>query len=206
MNFSNIFHILTNPQALIAAFGLVGVLVIVFLETGFFFGFFLPGDSLLFTAGVLASQGIFNLPILLAGVFLAATIGDTIGYSFGKRVGPALFTKEDSVIFRKEYIAKAQHFYEKYGAQTIILARFMPIIRTFAPIVAGIGGMKYKTFLFYNVLGGFIWTLGLIGLGYAFGSVIPDPDKYLWPAIIIIILLSAAPALKQIFQQIFRKK
>lgn len=201
IDFSQFVEFITNPKALIATFGLVGIITIVFLETGFFFGFFFPGDSLLFTAGLLASQGYLSLPLLLVGVFLASVAGDSVGYSFGKRVGPTLFTKDDSLLFKKENIAKAQHFYEKYGRRTIVLARFMPIIRTFAPIVAGIGSMPYKTFLSYNLIGGFVWTFGVIGLGYVFGTVIPDPDKYLLPAIVLIVILSAAPALREIFRK-----
>lgn len=190
-------HFITDPRAIIAAFGLIGVIAIVFMETGFFFGFFFPGDSLLFTAGLLASQGYLPLGGLLAGVFIAAVAGDSVGYAFGKKVGPALFTKEDSKLFKRENLARAQHFYEKYGVRTIILARFVPIVRTFAPIVAGIGSMRYRTFLTYNVIGGFVWTMVVIGFGYGFGRVIPDPDKYLLPAIGLIIILSAIPAARE---------
>lgn len=198
---SSIIDFLSNPQAIISAFGLIGVIVIVFLETGFFFGFFLPGDSLLFTAGLLASKGYLPIAGLLIGVFVAAVIGDNVGYMFGKKVGPSLFVKEDSLLFDKKNIARAQHFYEKYGVRTIILARFIPIVRTFAPIVAGIGNMNYRTFVIYNVVGGFLWTVGLIGLGYGFGHVIPDPDRYLLPAIGVIIVLSLVPALREILRR-----
>jgi len=192
---------ISNPQAIISAFGLVGVIVIVFVETGFFFGFFLPGDSLLFTAGLLASKGYLPIAGLLVGVFIAAVLGDNVGYFFGKKVGPALFVKDDSLMFNKKNIARAQHFYEEYGPRTIILARFIPIVRTFAPIVAGIGNMNYKSFILYNIVGGFIWTVSIIGLGYGFGQVIPDPDKYLLPAIGIIIILSALPTLRELFRR-----
>ncbi|MCX6716198.1 MAG: VTT domain-containing protein [Candidatus Taylorbacteria bacterium] len=198
---SSIVSFFSNPQALISAFGLIGIIIIIFLETGFFFGFFLPGDSLLFTAGLLASQGHLPIAALLVGVFIAAVVGDNVGYVFGKKVGPALFSKDDSVFFDKKNIARAQHFYEKYGVRTIILARFVPIVRTFAPIVAGIGNMDYKTFFINNILGGFLWTVLLIGLGYGFGHVIPDPDRFLLPAIGVIIVLSLLPALREVLRR-----
>lgn len=192
---------ISNPQAIISTFGLLGIIAIVFIETGFFFGFFLPGDSLLFTAGLLASKGYLPIVWLMLGVFIAAVLGDNVGYFFGKKVGPSLFVKDDSVIFHKKNIARAQHFYEKYGVRTIILARFIPIVRTFAPIVAGIGNMNYRTFLIYNIVGGLFWTVSVIGLGYGFGNIIPDPDRYLLPAIGVIVILSALPALREIFRK-----
>lgn len=191
----------TDPHAIIAYFGLIGVIAIIFLETGFFFGFFFPGDSLLFTAGLLASQGYLPLAWLMLGTFVAAVAGDSVGYAFGKKVGPALFTKEDSVFFNKKNVERAQHFYDRYGVRTIILARFVPIVRTFAPILAGVGAMKYKTFITYNVIGGLAWTVILIGLGFGFGRIIPDPDKYLLPAIGVIIVLSALPAIRELWKR-----
>lgn len=196
-----LIHNLLNPENLIMTLGTLGVIVIIFVETGLFFGFFFPGDSLLFTAGFLASQGYVSFAWLLVGTFLAAIIGDSIGYAFGKKIGPALFVREDSVIFNKKHIARAQHFYEKHGKKTIILARFMPIIRTFAPIVAGIGNMQYKTFLVFNIIGGFLWTWLMLWLGYGLGSLIPDPDRFVIPIVIIIIATSAAPALREIFKK-----
>ena len=194
-------HIFLEPKALIMALGTLGVIAIIFLETGAFFGFFFPGDSLLFTAGFLASQGHVSFAALLIGTFLAAVIGDTVGYAFGKKVGPALFSKEDSLIFNKKHIVEAQNFYEKHGRKTIILARFMPIVRTFAPIVAGIGGMQYRTFITFNLIGGFIWTWGMLGLGYGLGALIPNPDKYIIPIVLAIVLISAFPVLKEIFKK-----
>jgi membrane-associated protein len=194
-------HSLLEPQTLIMTAGTLGVIAIIFVETGLFFGFFFPGDSLLFTAGFLASQGYISFAGLLIGTFIAAVIGDSVGYAFGKKVGPALFSREDSVIFNKKHIARAQHFYEQHGKKTIILARFMPIIRTFAPIVAGIGGMTYRTFITYNILGAFIWTWGMLWLGYGLGALIPNPDKYVIPVVIVIVALSAAPALFQMLKK-----
>ena len=190
-----------DQRALIAAAGAVGVIAVIFLETGAFFGFFFPGDSLLFTAGFLASQGYISLPILLVGAFVAAVVGDSVAYAFGKKIGPALFTKDESTFFKKSHITKAQHFYEKHGKKTIILARFMPVIRTFAPIVAGIGGMQYRTFITFNVIGGFAWTWLMLWLGYGLGSLIPNPDKYIIPAVIVIIVVSALPAIREIFRK-----
>lgn len=191
---------LLEPKTLIMTLGTLGVIAIVFLETGAFFGFFFPGDSLLFTAGFLASQGYVSFPWLLIGTFVAAIVGDSVGYAFGRRVGSALFSRDDSVIFNKKHIAKAQHFYEKHGKKTIILARFLPIVRTFAPIVAGIGNMAYGTFILYNILGAFIWTWGMLWLGYGLGALIPNPDKYVIPVIIVIILASAIPTFIQIYK------
>ena len=192
---------LLNPHTLIALFGVIGIIAVVFAETGLFFGFFLPGDSLLFTAGFLASQHQLTFGWLLVGTFIAAVLGDSVGYAFGKRVGPAIFTKEDSLFFNKKHIARAQHFYEKHGRKTIILARFIPIIRTFAPIVAGIGSMSYKAFISFNIIGAFAWTWLMLWIGYGFGSIIPNPDRYIIPAVVVIILISASPALREIFRR-----
>ncbi|HYF64379.1 MAG TPA: DedA family protein, partial [Herpetosiphonaceae bacterium] len=145
------------------------------------------------TAGFLASQGPLPIAWLLPLSFVAAVPGDSVGYWFGVKTGPRIFTREDSLFFNKNHILKAQHFYEKHGGKTIILARFMPIVRTFAPIVAGVGKMNYRNFLLFNVLGGFLWTFGLILLGYTLGKTIPNVDKYLIPIILLIIFLSVAP-------------
>jgi len=182
-------------QTIIETVGYIGVFAIVFAESGLLIGFFLPGDSLLFTAGFLASQGIFNIWFLSIGCFLAAVIGDSVGYFFGHKVGRRLFHKKESFFFHKENLKKAELFYEKHGGKTIILARFLPIIRTFAPIVAGIGSMRYLTFLFYNVVGGLIWGIGLTMAGYFLGRLIPDVDKYLIPIVLLIILMSLLPTL-----------
>lgn len=190
-----------NPETIISTVGTLGVIAIIFIETGVFFGFFFPGDSLLFTAGFLASQGYVSFPWLLIGTFVAAIVGDSVGYAFGKKIGPALFTKEDSLFFNKKHIARAEHFYEKHGKKTIILARFLPVIRTFAPIVAGVGNMPYKVFLTFNIIGGFVWTWGMLWLGYGLGSLIPNPDKYIFPVILVIIFFSAVPALRVMFKK-----
>ncbi len=173
--------------------GYIGLACIVFAESGLFFGFFLPGDSLLFTAGFLASQGFFNIAILVPLLFFAAIAGDQFGYAFGRRVGPALFKREESKFFKRSHLERAHRFYEHHGAITIVLARFVPVIRTFAPIVAGASRMHYGTFLTYNLLGGTLWAIGLTVAGYVFGNLIPNPDHYIIPVVLVIIVLSMLP-------------
>lgn len=194
-------NFLLNPQDLIMALGTIGVIAVVFMETGLFFGFFFPGDSLLFTAGFLSTQGYVSFPWLLVGAFLAAVVGDSVGYAFGRKVGPSIFTKDDSIFFNKEHISRAQHFYEKYGGKTIILARFIPIVRTFAPIVAGVGNMKYSKFIMFNLVGGFAWTWVMLWLGFGLGALIPNPDKYVIPIVLIIIVVSSLPVLKELYKK-----
>lgn len=181
--------------------GYIGVFLIVFAESGLLIGFFLPGDSLLFTAGFLASQGIFDIRILAVGCFIAAVLGDSVGYAFGKRVGRRLFHKKDSFLFSKENLEKAEKFYEEHGKKTIVIARFMPVIRTFAPIVAGIGDMHYSSFIFYNIFGGFIWAVGLTVAGYFLGRAIPNVDHYLLPIILVIVIASVAPSAIHILKE-----
>lgn len=190
--------------SLIKAVGYIGIFAIIFAESGLFVGFFLPGDSLLFTAGFLASGGLkdfqLSLTVLLVGCFIAAVAGDSVGYWFGRRVGRRLFEREDSTFFKKKYIIKAQEFYEKHGSKTIVLARFIPIVRTFAPIVAGTAEMHYRTFITYNLIGGALWSIGVTLAGYFLGHLIPDIDKYLLPVIILIVLISVAPAILHIWR------
>lgn len=186
--------------SLIKTVGYIGLFGIVFAESGLLVGFFLPGDSLLFTAGFLASQGFLNMWVLAPLLFAAAVTGDSVGYAFGKRAGPKIFVKEESLFFHKDHLAKAQEFFNKHGGKTIILARFIPLVRTFAPILAGVGKMQYRTFLLYNVVGGFLWSVGLTFLGYYLGSAIPHIDKYLLPIVALIILVSVAPTLLHIYK------
>ncbi len=190
-----------DPARIITAFGALGVILIIFAESGLLFGFFLPGDSLLFTAGLLASQGLLPFIPLVIGVFIAAVVGDSFGYWFGKKTGPALFTKDDSWFFKKKYINDTQAFYEKHGRKTIILARFMPVIRTFAPIMAGVAQMNYRTFLTFNVIGAFVWAVGMTTAGYFLGKTVPNVDHYLWPIIAVILLLSFIPGIVHIFRR-----
>jgi membrane-associated protein len=181
-----------DPEKLLVTFGTIGLLAVVFAESGLLFGFFLPGDSLLFTAGLLASQGQLNLAVILVGCFVAAVAGDQVGYAFGNKVGPALFRRPDSRFFKQEYIEKAQGYFDKYGSKTIVLARFVPIVRTFAPIVAGAGSMQYRTFVTFNVLGGFLWAMGVTTLGYFLGEVAWVKHN-LEVAILGIVALSVVP-------------
>ncbi len=179
---------------LIVTVGYAGLFAIVFAESGVLIGLFLPGDSLLFTAGLLASQGILDLWLLLPLFAAAAILGDSFGYWSGKKLGPRLFKKEDSLLFKKKHVARAQAFYQKHGPKAIVLARFIPIVRTLAPVVAGIGSMHYPTFLKYNILGGLLWSLSITLAGYALGSLITDIEAYLLPVIAIIVLISFVPA------------
>lgn len=181
--------------SLIKTAGYAGLFTIIFAESGLFIGFFLPGDSLLFTAGFLASQGFLNIWLLALLVFIAAILGDNFGYAFGRKVGPAIFRRDDSLLFHKDHLERARLFYEKHGAKTLVLARFLPVVRTFAPILAGVGRMHYRTFFFYNVLGAVLWALGMTWLGYFLGAAIPGVDKYLIPIILVIIVISALPTL-----------
>lgn len=184
-------------ETLIESVGYLGVTAIIFAENGLLIGFFLPGDSLLFTAGFLASQGFIPIDIwLLAALFwLASVLGVSVGYAFGQRFGRRLFERPDSRFFKKENLVRAEEFYRRHGAKTIVLARFIPIVRTFAPIVAGVGRMSYPVFLTYNIVGGGLWAVGLTLFGYWLGGRIPSIDTYLLPIIFVIILLSVAPGI-----------
>jgi membrane-associated protein len=183
--------------SLILSFGYVGLGLLVFAESGLFFGFFLPGDSVLFSAGLLAAQGTFNIWILVPLIVICAIVGDQVGYWFGARVGPALFTRPDSFLFKKKRLEETRAYFEKYGPLTIVLARFIPAVRTFAPILAGVGNMRYSLFVRYNILGGVLWGAGMTLLGYVLGSVIPDIERYILPIIALIIGVSALPPLMQ---------
>jgi len=186
--------------ALITTVGYIGLFAIIFAESGLFFGFFLPGDSLLFTAGVLASQDYLNIFVLSALVITAAILGDSVGYAFGSRIGYKIFYKEDSWFFNKRHIQRAHDFFEKHGRKTIILARFLPVIRTFIPIMAGVGKMHYGTFLSFNVIGALIWGGGVTFLGYFFGNVVPNVDRYLIPVIALVVVVSMLPTVIQILK------
>jgi membrane-associated protein len=190
---------LLDPEHLIEVVGLIGIFAIVFAESGLLFGFFLPGDSLLFTAGFLASapssvDDSLHLPLgwLLLGCFVAAVTGDQVGYVFGRRVGPALFRRPDSRFFKQENVDKAQGFFDRYGAKTIVLARFVPIVRTFAPIVAGVSRMNYRTFVTFNIVGAFAWSVGITLLGYFLGQV-DVIEQNLELAILSIVAISVVP-------------
>ena len=188
-------------SAFIQAAGYAGLFAIVFAESGLFLGFFLPGDSLLFTAGFLASLGYFNIVILLLLCVAGAVFGDSFGYAFGRRVGPRIFKRERSLLFHPEYIKRTKKFYETHGGKAVILARFTPVVRTFAPILAGMGRMHYPTFLFYNVIGGVLWGGGITLLGFTLGNAIPGIDRYLLPIIGLIVFSSLLPPVIHVLKE-----
>jgi membrane-associated protein len=181
--------------------GYLAIGLTVFAESGLLIGFFLPGDTLLFGAGILAAQGTFNLPLLIAVIVSGAIIGDNVGYSIGRRFGPRLFQKKDGAVFKQEYLQRAEAFYEKHGGKTIILARFVPIVRTFAPVVAGISKMERKKFISYNVVGGLLWGITLPLIGYYIGSKIPWVEHYVEPVIIAVVVLSIVPAIVHLLRE-----
>lgn len=191
------YHKLRDLPALVQWAGYVGLTIIIFAETGLLVGFFLPGDSLLVTAGLLAADQAFGLNIWLLGLILtvAAVVGDTVGYHVGKATGPRIFTRENSLFFHKDHLLKAQAFYEKHGGKTIIIARFMPIVRTFAPVVAGVGQMRYASFLAYNVFGGVLWIWSMLLTGYVLAKTVPGVAKHVEKVILVVVFLSILPGL-----------
>jgi membrane-associated protein len=183
---------------IIETIGYAGIFAIIFAESGLFFGFFFPGDSLLLTAGLLASRGMLNIYILVPGVFLCAVAGDTVGYWFGAKTGPMLFKRDESLFFKPRYLLKAQAFYEKHGGITITLARFIPAVRTFVPIVAGAAKMRYRRFLLFNFVGGLIWGAGMSMLGYVLGRTlghIEGVDKYFLLLVLAFFFIPGLPTL-----------
>lgn len=187
-------------ESLIRGVGYAGLFGIIFAESGLLLGFFLPGDSLLFTAGFLASQGFLNIWVLVIGCFVAAVLGDNFGYAFGRRIGPRIFRREESPLFNPSNLARARRFYEQHGGKALILARFLPGIRTFAPIIAGVGEMPYRTFVSYNVAGAVLWAVFLPLAGYFLGAAIPNVDRYLLPIVLGIIVVSLLPTLVQVLR------
>ena len=186
---------LLDPGHLVKDFGYLGIFTALFLESGVFFGFFLPGEGLFFPAGLLASQGYLNIAGLIIISVLAAVLGNNVGYYTGKKTGPALFNRQKSFFFSPKRVEEAHKFFEKQGPQSLILARFIPAVRTFVPIAAGIGKMDYRKFLLFNGLGGLLWGVGVPILGYTLGKRVPNIDKYLLPVVLVIIVLSALPVL-----------
>ncbi len=185
---------------IVQAGGILLIAAIVFAESGLLIGFFLPGDTLLFTAGFFASQGQLNLGWLLFAIIMAAIIGDNVGYTIGRKTGHKIFKKQDGIFFRQEYIAKAEEFYEKHGGKTITIARFVPIVRTFAPVVAGVAKMDRRKFMAYNIAGAVIWGASLTLLGYYLGSRIPHIDKYVLPAVLLATIFTFAPPILHILK------
>lgn len=179
----------------IKAIGVLGVGGVVFAESGLLIGFFLPGDSLLFTAGFLASQGFLNIIFLVITTFVAAVVGDSVGYTIGRKAGPKIFAKEESFWFNPKQIERAHIFFEKHGAKAIIFARFLPIVRTFVPVIAGVGNMKYRTFFLNNIIGALLWAVGVALAGFFLGRSVPNAEHYLLPIILFIIAASFLPTI-----------
>lgn len=202
------FNKLRDLPALVQWAGYFGLTLIIFAETGLLVGFFLPGDSLLVTAGLLASQEGFGLNVWLLGSILtvAAIVGDSVGYAIGRTTGPRIFTREDSLFFHKKHLFRAQQFYEKHGGKTIVIARFIPILRTFAPVVAGVGNMEYKRFIAYNVFGGVFWIWSMLLIGYGLGQRFPEIGNHLEKVIIIVIFLSILPGIIAWFRERMKPK
>lgn len=182
-----------DPMMILQTGGYLGIAALIFAESGLFLGIFLPGDSLLFASGLLATNGFFIVGPLIMIVVVAAIIGDSVGYWFGSEVGDRLYARKDSRFFKQEYLRRTERFYKKYGGRAVVLARFVPIVRTIAPILAGVSSMKYRVFLAYNMLGGFLWGTGMILLGFLLGSIIPDSEKYILPLSLVIVVVSFLP-------------
>lgn len=191
----------TSLDVLVRWGGYVVLTAIVFTETGLLIGFFLPGDSLLITAGLVAATGALNIWWLNLLLCAAAIIGDSVGYAIGRRLGPALFTREKSRLFNPKHVERTRLFYERYGAKTIVIARFVPIVRTFAPVVAGVGMMNYRRFLTYNVVGGIGWVVSMTWAGYLLGRAIPGINRHIHIVVIVVIILSVLPIVFEVVKE-----
>lgn len=191
----DLFHRIYDVEFLVRTGGLVLLIIIVFVETGLLIGFFLPGDSLLVTAGIFAAKGDLDLLTLNVSLSAAAIVGDTVGYRIGYMTGPKIFTRENSLLFNRKHLISAKEFYDRYGGFTIAIARFIPMIRTFAPVVAGVGAMPYKRFIAYNVFGGIFWVMSTTLAGYFLGTLIPNIQDQIHLVIAIVIFLSLLPGI-----------
>jgi membrane-associated protein len=189
------FHRYSDLNTLVRTAGLFGLTAIIFSETGLLFGFFLPGDSLLVSAGLFAATGDLKIYELVPVLTLAAICGNSLGYFIGRSTGPRIFNRENSLFFNKKHAIRAQQFYEKHGRMTIVLAQFMPIIRTFSPVVAGVGGMKFPLFLRFNASGAVLWVWSMLGIGYFLGNYIPGVDKHIEIVVAIVIFISILPGI-----------
>jgi membrane-associated protein len=196
-----LFHHIYDVEFLVRAGGLAALIAIVFMETGLLVGFFLPGDSLLVSAGIFAARGDLDLVTLNVTLSMAAILGDSLGYGIGARTGPKIFTRENSLFFNRKHLLSAKEFYDRYGGFTIFVARFMPIIRTFAPVVAGVGAMQYRKFVAYNILGGVFWVVTTTLAGYFLGTLIPNIQEHIHVVIAIVIFLSLLPAIVKFAQE-----
>lgn len=194
-----------DPVTIIKTAGLLGIFVIVFAESGLPFGFFLPGDTLLFASGIFALQGFFPITILMILIAIASILGGNVGYWTGKKMGRRLFERDLSFFFNKKRIIDAENFYKKYGPVTILVSRFIPFIRTFSPIIAGVGDMNRKAFNFYNITGGILWATIVPLFGYFFGHLIPNPDRFLLPVALLVLCVSFLPFVLKIFHHLIFK-
>ena len=187
-----------DAHFLIETFGLLGVLAIVFVESGLLIGFMLPGDSLLFTAGLLSANDVLpDLWVLLVTIPIAAILGDQLGYAIGRKTGPAVFRRPESRFFKQEYVDRSREYFDRYGGRTVVIARFVPIVRTVVPVMAGVSRMDYRTFLLFNIVGGILWGVGLTTLGYFLGQV-PFIERNLEPIILVIVAISFIPILLEL--------
>lgn len=200
------FHFLTDVRGLVQAGGYIALAIIVFTETGLMIGFFLPGDSLLVTAGLFAAKGDLNIVFLNLLLMFCAITGDATGYYIGKKLGPALFRKEDSLLFKKKHLIATKDFYDRHGGKTIILARFVPVIRTFAPVVAGMANMPYRKFAVFNIIGGIGWVFSMTMLGYLLVTMFPATEQHIEKVIIIVIFVSLLPGIIEFIRSRGRKK
>src|SRR6267143_4602368 len=189
------YHRFSNLPDLVQWAGLLGLSIIVFAETGLLIGVFLPGDSLLVTAGLLAARGYLNVYKLAPVLTLAAILGNSLGYFIGRATGPRIFKREDRLFFNKQHAIRAHEFEERYGRATIVIAQFIPVIRTFSPVIAGVGGMKFREFLTYNVLGAVVWVWSMLGIGYFLGNYIPGIDRHIEIVVVIVVFISLLPGL-----------
>jgi membrane-associated protein len=199
-----LYDVLTGAyslDSLIRWGGYALLVAIVFTETGLLIGFFLPGDSLLITAGLVAAAGVLDIWWLTGLLSVAAIAGDSVGYSIGARIGPRLFTREQSLLFNPSHVERTRRFYARHGAKTIVIARFVPIVRTFAPVVAGVGQMAYRKFLFYNVAGGLGWVISMTWAGYLLGHAVPNIDRHIHVIVIVVILLSLIPIAVEVLRE-----
>ena len=193
-------------QTIITTGGYFGICAIVFAESGLFFGFFLPGDSLLFTAGFLASQGYLDIALLTSLAVVMAIAGDSVGYWFGRKTGPYIFSRPESFFFSQKRVLQAHEFFQEHGPKSIVLARFIPAVRTFTPIMAGVAGMRFRIFFLYNVVGGFLWAVGLSIAAYFLGSIVPNPDRYILPIVLLIIVLSVIPIVRPLIMPYYHAR
>src|SRR5437868_7649009 len=189
------FHRLSNLPDLVQWGGLFGLTAIIFSETGLLIGVFLPGDSLLVTAGLFAAKGFLNIYALAPTLAVAAVCGNSLGYFIGRTTGPRIFKRENSLFFNKKHAIRAHEFYEKYGRKTIVLAQFMPVIRTFAPVIAGVGGMRFRQFIAFNIIGAISWIGSMLGIGYFLGNNIPGIHQHIEIVVVIVVFISILPGL-----------